>query len=257
MAMAWLAHAKGLRKGSGKGATPSGASGRGNGNAAAKDEEAEDQGLASKLAKGKRFQSETADKESSEEKPNACAELKRKKKKGNAAEETELLAIKDRSGECDEPKTTKKNKNGEEAAEPKRNAGEEADVKSQKKSKDKNGEEAEVKSKEKKQDKNGETDAAKKRKKENNHGEESTTKKKKKRAEEQPPADPVFEAEYEDLVLAVPKKKGTVSLRVYLGYLQGPLMSAMMREKRKHMCRRRSLGKMKKRRKCRALLDIP
>lgn len=198
--MAWLAHAKGVRKGKGKGSTPSGAS-KGNGKLAIEDahEEGENQELAGKLSVGKRFKSGEA-KEAAEPESLKKSEDEPKEKK------------KDRNGEeCEPKKKKKKNKNDEEVKKNNDNNGEETEER-KRKNKGKNGEEAdEAKRKSKNKDKNGEeansakkdgeeANAAKKRKNENNNEEGNeeplTVKKKSKIAKE--PSDGTPEAEDKD-----------------------------------------------------------
>jgi len=178
MAMAWLAHAKGVRKGKGKGSTPSGAS-KGNGKLAVEDahEEGENQELAGKLSVGKRFKSGKAKEAAAPESLKKSEDEPKEKKK-------------DLSGEECEPKKKKKNKNDEEVKKNNDNTGEGTEERKGKNT-GKNGAE----------DKNGEeANAAKKRKNKNNNEEGNeeplTVKKKSKRAKE--PSDGTPEAEDKD-----------------------------------------------------------
>ena len=108
--MAWLAHAKGLKKGqgkdSGKGSTmPSGASGKGT---ALAIEDAENQELASKLAKGKKLREGPAEDEKVQEENKEAVEPEPKTKKN------------DKNGEDEPKKKQKKNQNAEKGDESKK-----------------------------------------------------------------------------------------------------------------------------------------
>lgn len=184
MAMAWLAHAKGLKKGqgkdSGKGLTmPSGASGKGT---ALAIEDAENQELASKLAKGKKLREGPA-----EDEKDTGVELSRRKKNKEAVEPEPKTKKNDKNGEDEPKKKQKKNQNAEKGDE------------SKKKKNEKEGEYACTDERKKKKEKKGEdADADRKKTKEktNTEGDEMP-KKKKKRSEEEVSDVPTLEPEKE------------------------------------------------------------
>jgi hypothetical protein len=224
MAMAWLAHAKGLKKGqgkdSGKGSTmPSGASGKGT---ALAIEDAENQELASKLAKGKKLREGPA-----EDEKDTGVELSRRKKNKEAVEPEPKTKKNDKNGEDEPKKKQKKNQNAEKGDE------------SKKKKNEKEGEYACTDERKKKKEKKGEdADADRKKTKEktNTEGDEMP-KKKKKRSEEEVSDVPTLEPEKEgEDPSDSSTTKGKERRRRLLGYPPYPqqgLMAVMMKGKKK------------------------